>query len=148
MKYRTPAPPGKIAIPEGIGQEVTQREKLEKLAVQGVLGSLPERLVWAWLLRSGLMFSAQQSEFGGRRMQGGMVLDFIVYGIAAYPVAIRIQGDYWHSPQAPGAPHRDDDSAARLRAGGYLVLDLWEGDVYAAALGEGIGLLVMRELAR
>ena len=78
-------------------------------------------------------------------MRGGFVIDFIVYNLAAVPVAIRVMGEYWHGPLAPGAPGRDDAEAIKLRADGYLVCDLWEQDVYRAALSGTIRELIARE---
>ena len=124
--------------------EETEQERLEKYAKQGVMGSLPERIVWKWLEDHRYVFDVQQSHAGGRYMRGGFVVDFIVYTLAAMPVAIRVMGEYYHGPMQPGTPGRDDAAAARLRRDGYIVCDLWEQDIYDAA--PDLLRLIMREL--
>jgi hypothetical protein len=88
--------------------------------------------VWAYLERTGRTFIPQMKAAGGRMVRGGSVLDFVIYDLAAKPVVIRIQGAYWHT--RPGRRENDDGEAANLRAGGMLVCDLWEPDVYREAL--------------
>ena len=116
------------------GQGDSRMEKLEKAAVQGVEGTLPERIVWKWLDGEGLSYAPQYTEFGGRSTVGGAVIDFVVWGLAGVPVAIRVQGGYWHGPAFHERTVDDLAQAERLRAQGYLVLDLWEQEVYDAVL--------------
>ena len=123
-----------------------EEDPLEKLAKQGVLASLPERIVWAWLERKGYSFTMQAAELGGRNQVGGAVVDFVVWDMASRPVAIRIQGQYWHGPSFPGRRARDDEQAAKLRMKGYLVVDLWEQQVYEYALTGHLGQLIDRLL--
>jgi len=124
-----PAPEEIVSTPKQPGR---REDPLEKAALQDVPGSLPERIVWKWLERKGHLYEAQMPQFGGRVLAGGAVVDFIVYDLAGMPVVIRVQGDYWHGPMRPGQQSRDDDQSARLRLQGYLVVDLWEGDIYEA----------------
>ena len=139
------APSGRIPLVPELARPET-KDPLEAKAKQGVIGSLPERIIWKWLEDQKLAFQWQQSAFGGRMLRGGMVLDFVVLGLAAGPVVIRVQGDYWHGPTSPGRPGRDDDQAQRLRAKGYIVLDLWESDIYAYALRGELRVLIERAI--
>jgi very-short-patch-repair endonuclease len=100
--------------------------------MQGVDASLPERIVWAWLERENYIYWRQEIFFGGRGFVGGAVVDFIVLGLAGQIVALRVQGSFWHGPLHPDRQALDDEQAARLRADGYLVVDLWEDEIYNA----------------
>lgn len=123
-----------------------REDPLEKRAMQGVPGSLPERIVWKWLEDSGHLYEVQQALFGGRRIAGGMVLDFYIYSIGGRPIALRVQGEYWHGPLGPGKKSKDDIQAFRLRARGYLVVDLWERDIYREALTGHLKRYIMRQI--
>ena len=120
---------------------------LEKRALQGVVGSLPERIVWKWLEQAGHVYEAQRTELGGRMVAGGAVVDFFVYDLAGTVVVLRVQGDYWHGVQNPKRQARDDEQAGRLRAQGYAVVDLWESDIYEAARLDRVGRYVLAEVA-
>jgi len=109
-------------------------DPLEAAAMQGVDASLPERIVWNWLEREGHHYEASYNLLGGRLMIGGAVVDFIVYDMAATPVALRVMGDYWHGPGFPDRQERDDEQAGSLRRLGYQVVDLWEHDIYEAVV--------------
>lgn len=135
-------PPTEIDIvlePELPGEDVNV---LEAAAVSPGLGTLPERIIWKWLEDSGATFRVQYAEFGGRGVLGGVALDFVVIGIAAAPVALRVQGGYWHGP-ASDRKAQDDEAAARLRMAGYLVVDLWEQDIYAAVRQDRLTQYIM-----
>lgn len=127
-------------------QTETQMEALEKAAVQGVEGSLPERIVWRWLQSQGLMFQPQYHAMGGRLTVGGAVIDFLVWGLSGVPVAIRVQGGYWHGPTFHERTIEDQIQADRLRGQGYLVLDLWEQDIYDAVLFDRLDAYIRNEL--
>lgn len=128
---RGPGRPKPITLePEVPGEKV---DPLEAAAAQGVMGSLPERIIRKWLEGSGYLYQVQVGEGGGARQLGGMTLDFVVYGIAAFPVALRVQGTYWHRLGERTA--LDDEQAGRLRLRGYIVVDLSEQDIYRAVLG-------------
>lgn len=115
---------------------------LEAAAVQYGMGTLPERIVWKWLIDQNLVFQVQYAEFGGQRELGGAVLDFRVFGLAAAPVAFRVQGGYWHGPSSDRKA-QDDEQAGRLRLAGYLVVDLWEQPIYDAVRGERLTEYIM-----
>jgi hypothetical protein len=118
---------------------------LEKAALQTGWGSLPERIVWKWLQDKKYLFQLQQAEFGGRGQLGGTAIDFVVFGLAAMPVALRVQGTYWHRPFSDRKA-KDDVQAARLRLAGYLVVDLWEQDIYAAVRGDRLTQYIMERV--
>jgi hypothetical protein len=44
-----------------------------------------------------LLFEFQVEYFGGRRIRGGQVLDFLVY--SPLPVPLQVYGEYWHEGQ-------------------------------------------------
>jgi G:T-mismatch repair DNA endonuclease (very short patch repair protein) len=143
--------PRKIqAEPITIRQRPVSRESeadvLEKAAKQGVVGTLPERIVWKWLEDHDYRFITQGAEFGGRMVLGGAVVDFVVYDIAGQPTAIRVMGDYWHGPKFPGRQARDDEHFMRLSQMGYLVVDLWEGDIYEAVKRDRLTAYIMGEV--
>lgn len=124
-----------------------KEDPLEKAAKQGVPGTLPERIVWKWLEDNDHQFVTQSEEGGGRLSVGGAVVDFLVYTMAAQPVAIRVQGDYWHGPAFPERQARDDEQAERLRKWGYIVVDLWEHDIYDAVLNNRLTSYIEAEVA-
>lgn len=127
-------------------QTETQREELEKAAKQGVDASLPERIIWKWLETQRLAFAPQYVEMGGRLTVGGAVVDFLVWGLSGQPVAIRVQGGYWHGPTFHERTIEDRIQADRLRGQGYLVLDLWEQDIYDAVLFDRLDAYIRNEL--
>ena len=121
-------------------------DPLEKAALQGVPGTLPERIVWKWLDDEGRLYEAQYAELGGRWYAGGAVVDFVLYDLGERPVALRVQGDYWHGMGFPDRQARDDEQAMRLAAVGYVVVDLWEGELYEAARHERVGRYITDEI--
>jgi hypothetical protein len=60
------------------------------------VGSKPEWYVAIAIDRLGWDFEAQVSYFGGRKVAGGMVLDYLVYTLPD-PTPIFVQGEHWHS---------------------------------------------------
>lgn len=132
--------------PRGAIQWAPAEDPLEKAAMQGVPGTLPERIVWKWLEDNQYSYLAQSSEGGGRLTMGGAVIDFLVFDIAGKPVALRVQGDYWHGPKFPDRQARDDEQYYRLTEWGYLVVDLWESDIYEAARHKRVGPYIMGEI--
>ena len=126
--------PGKVADP------------LEKAALQGVPGTLPERIVWKWLEDEDHLYEAQRAELGGRMWVGGAVVDFVVFDLGTNPVALWVQGDYWHGPAQGERQARDDEQADRLRLQGYVVVDLWEAELYEAARHERVGRYIMDQV--
>lgn len=124
----------KIPVRPGPRFFAPKEDPLEKAALQNVPGTLPERIVWKWLIDEDHIFEAQSIQEGGRMVIGGSVVDFLVYSMAGRPVCIRVMGDYWHGPQFPERQARDDEQRARLNMMGYIVCDLWEHDIYEAVL--------------
>lgn len=120
-------------IARRIGEKRAKR--VWKLRRQGIVGTLPELCGYDWLERRKIVFEFQSSVMGGRRMSGGAVLDFLVYGLSANGVLIwRIQGEYWHT--GPEVERKDFVQKMRLRnlkirgVPVVEVVDLWENDVY------------------
>lgn len=111
-----------------------EEDPLEKAAMQDVPGTLPERIVLKWLTDQDYTFTPEAAEMGGQMVLGGAVIDFLVYDMAGQPVALRVQGDYWHGPKFPDRQAKDDDQFRRLTQMGYKVVDLWEHDIYEAVL--------------
>lgn len=62
------------------------------------------------------------------------------------PVAIRVQGGYWHGPTFHERTIEDQQQADRLRAQGYIVLDLWEQDIYDAVRFDRLDAYIRNEL--
>ena len=108
---------------------------VQELRDRGVEGSLPELCAYDWLESRKLAFDFQSAQMGGRRVRGGTVVDFIIYGLSGNGVYIwRVQGDYWHSSRE--SQSNDAELARRLRRlkiGGEpvaAVVDLWESYIY------------------
>lgn len=120
-----------------IAQRIGDRRARDvwKLKMKGVQGSLPELCAYEWLEKRKLVFEFQTSLMGGRRVSGGAVMDFLIYGLSANGIMCwRIQGEYWHT--GPDVERKDFVQKARLRGlkiGGVPVVevvDVWESDVY------------------
>ena len=115
----------------------SDRQKLEDKATDAAgtyPGTLPERLVYKWCLDNELTFYIQKRVFASFTMFMSAIVDVLILGYIGInkPLVIRIQSQYWHS----GSQGRlDDAQAARLRSAGYHVTDVWEADLYRAALG-------------
>lgn len=92
-------------------------------------GTLPEQMVALALCWLKLPFQCQRSEDGGRLRLGGAVVDFVVW-LGSKPTVLRCHGDYWHSLK--DRKLKDAVQLERLRAQGYRVADLWEGEIYQA----------------
>ena len=58
-------------------------------------GTEPEWRVFWWLTKHRIEFDYQNPLAGGRTMVGGHLTDFVVYGRTP-PLAIEVQGEYWH----------------------------------------------------
>lgn len=123
-----------------------QGDPREKQALQGVPGTLPERIVWKFLESGDYVYQVQSSVMGGRDIIGGSVVDFLVYNIYQSPVAIRVMGDYWHGSAFPGTQAKDDEQQQRLSSQGYLVVDLWESDLYRAADLGSVRSFILRKI--
>ena len=100
---------------------LTEAEKLLQISGEG---TIPERMLYGWLVRHNIEFSYQESVLGGRN-PGGAVLDFVIYD-SAVPIVIRVQS-YWHMGAA--AQWADDIQMENLLDLGYRVEDVDEGDL-------------------
>jgi very-short-patch-repair endonuclease len=105
------------------------REAMEAYAEdQRIIGTLPELIVHWHLTRRGLIdgihFDFQSSQFGGRLELGGAVIDFL---FRDRPLAVRVQGEYWHEPwEQKGLGAHDEAQRLMIEGMGYEVQDLWE----------------------
>lgn len=106
-------------------------------------GTLPEIVFAIACIWARIPFQYQQSELGGRVRLGGGVVDFIIT-IGARPTIVRIQGQYFHS--LPGAAGKDAVQWARLHQQGYLVVDIWEAEIYMAFLEDRLVPFVLEKL--
>ncbi len=137
-----------IAMKVRLGLFGPRGDPLEEFAIRSDIGTLPERIVWKWLEDGGYQYEYQLAAMGGRDVVGGAVLDFIVYDLAGRPVAIRVQGEYWHSSAFPSRQARDDEQYYRLVAMGYAVVDLWEQRIYDAAMNKRLTQYILGEVSR
>jgi len=97
----------------------------EQRAVQGIYGSLPERIMYKELERRRLDMSFQSSMLGGRQQLGGIVADFI---LPFYKIIIQIDGVLWHT--GIDAEARDAHQRLTLESMGYTVLRIWDWECY------------------
>ena len=91
-------------------------------------GTLPEQMVALALCWLKLPFQCQRSEDGGRLRLGGPW--WTSWCLGSKPTVLRCHGDYWHSLK--DRKLKDAVQLERLRAQGYRVADLWEGEIYQA----------------
>jgi hypothetical protein len=97
----------------------------ESLAALGPSkASLPERMVYGWLIRHKVIFDYQSPVLGGK-VAGGAVLDFVLHD-RVDPIVIRIQS-YWHT----GASNMFADAIqlSSLQELKYTVEDVWEWEI-------------------
>jgi hypothetical protein len=104
-------------------------------AAWGMRGTKPEFIVWKYLVRNKHLkpdvdFSFQSSMFGGRRIFGGMVLDFY---IPALNMAWRVQGEEFHLLLTKDRVH-DKITRIQLEQRGMVVVDLWVRDLLSRPL--------------
>lgn len=102
----------------------TPEEILEQYAPEGFKLSHPEKRVFGWLVRHGIVFDWQVQLMGGR-IPGGAIVDFVVY-TQFPPIILRIQS-YWH--EATSTRVEDDLQRVALENMGYQVEDVWEYDL-------------------
>jgi len=94
--------------------------------------TLPEQMVGlalAWLGYLPAQAQAQINADGGRLRVGGAVVDWLLF-MGSQITAIRVQGDYWHSQ--PERKLKDAVQYDRLHRLKYLVVDIWESEIYLA----------------
>lgn len=93
----------------------------------------PELMIFTMLRGLNRPFQFQVPYRGGRRVRGGIVIDFLVEQYGEW-TATAVQGEYWHSD----AESNDRDRNARslvmgavidgLTVGSYV--EAWDGDLY------------------
>jgi len=83
-----------------------------------------EKIVYGWLIKHSILFTAQAPMFGGIGELGSATVDFI---LTARNVAIRTMGGYWHTGLETNA--RDLLGREKLAEAGYTVVDVWEDDI-------------------
>ena len=88
--------------------------------------SLPEKLVYAWLVKHGIPFNYQYALMGGH-VPGGAIVDFVIY-LRDPSVILRIMGYYWHN-KSPASQINDDLQLESLEDLGYIVEDIWDYEV-------------------
>lgn len=139
---RSPAPPAPeqtnvqdpllVRFTDALNDEKLAK-RLVKLQKQFPVATLPELVVYDWLLKEHMRFQYQVELFGGRRTRGGLLPDFVVE-LGSRTLAWQVQGEYWHSVGLKG----DADRTANLRMLGQIVngrridavVELWETDLY------------------
>ncbi len=93
-------------------------------------GTKPEFIVYRFLtenkhLVEGVDFSFQSSRYGGKRLFGGIVIDFY---IPERRMVWRVQGEQFHMLNNADRM-RDEVSRIRLEQEGLKVVDLWVRDI-------------------
>ena len=102
-----------------------------QVAPPGFEGSLPEFLVFAELVRQGLVpgvdFIFQSKRLGGRLDKGGLILDFIFNNPPN--LAINVQGVFFHYEQGSGIIANDRMSRAQVAGSGIVLIFIDEDDI-------------------
>lgn len=104
-------------------------DPLEERAQQGIRGTLPERIIYKYLVdklhfQEPVDFEFQSSLQGGRLDTGGIVADFLFRNlkIVINPLG-PTHGEYWRF-------RKDEEQISALEEMGYKVYMIEEGDVY------------------
>lgn len=120
-----------------LGKIVDPTDPREKRAVSEsqVRGSLPERILYLYLvknlhLKSGIDFDFQSSLDGGRMELGGIVADFL-FEIQKF--VINVQGPT-HTEFLRG--RKDEEQRGILNSMGYTVYDITDEEIYNVAIFE------------
>ncbi len=108
---------------------MTTDRALRELLPPGWRGSLPEYLVFRELERfgkvSGIDFSYQAPQQGGRAQKGGAVLDFLF--VDPPDLAINVNGDFFHG--SPTAQRQDKITRAQMAGEGITLIFVDESDI-------------------
>ena len=83
-----------------------------------------EKIVYGWLIKHSILFTAQAPMFGGVGELGSAIVDFI---LTERNVAIRVMGTFWHTGLETNA--RDLLGREKLTEAGFTVVDVWEDDI-------------------
>jgi very-short-patch-repair endonuclease len=115
----------------GISRPILGGDPRESRAVphNQVLGTLPERIVYFYLvyhlhMTSGIEFDFQSSQQGGRTELGGMVADFLFPYLR---LVIQVQGQTHNGFLQHKKDQQQTDILAEM---GYYVEAIWEEDIY------------------
>lgn len=126
--------PELTALIKRVGGDRNIAKRIMRLAEQFPAASVPELIVYTWLQKEGLNFDFQVELYGGRRFEGGLLPDFVVYQDRTHATAWQIQGSYWHSIARKGF----HDQTSQWRMLGQVVngatigkvIEIWENDLY------------------
>ncbi len=122
LRYKKPSKGGPIRVGRTQKFGLSPEEELMQYAPGG---SVPERMVYGWLVRHDMPFQYQVSVLGGRQVPGGAVLDFVIYA-RDVPIVVRLQS-YWH--QNAEQQWRDSIQLSMLTELGMVVEDVDEYEV-------------------
>lgn len=97
-------------------------------------GTVPELIVYLWLQKKGYQFEYQVELYGGRRFEGGLIPDFVLYRNRTNADVWQVNGQFWHSIAKKGFA----DETNNIRMLGQIVngatvdrvISLWEDDIY------------------
>lgn len=118
-----------------LGALVGDADPRERRAVSEtqVRGSLPERILYLYLvknmhMKSGVDFDFQSSQEGGRMELGGIVCDFLFENMK---MVINVQGPT-HNAFLRG--RKDEEQRGILQSMGYTVYDITDEEIYNEAI--------------
>ena len=94
------------------------------MAINTVVMSDIERIVYDWLTRHKIDFQFQTSMSGGFYELGGIVVDFL---LPERGIAIRVMGEYYHRGAVPEG--KAEIQREELTAMGWIVVDCWGDDL-------------------
>lgn len=113
-------------IRKGKIRSAAQADPITQLMAGGPPGGTePERIVYGYLAREGLLFDYQFPIQGGRAVAGGLVVDFVIWDMTPHLI-IRVQS-WWH--RQPEIAEVDLVQRHILETSGFRVADIWEEDI-------------------
>ena len=95
-----------------------------------------ERIVYNWLIKHSILFTAQAPMFGAGEL-GSATVDFI---LTERNIALRVMGGYWHSGLETNA--RDLLGKEKLAEVGYTVVDVREENLTAGKIDNTMELAI------
>ena len=95
-----------------------------------------ERIVYNWLIKHSILFTAQAPMFGAGEL-GSATVDFI---LTERNIALRVMGGYWHSGLETNA--RDLLGKEKLAEVGYTVVDVREENLIAGKIDSTMELAI------
>ena len=96
-----------------------------------------ERIVYNWLTKHSILFTAQAPMFGGVGELGSAIVDFI---LTERNIVLRIMGGYWHSGLQTNA--RDLLGREKLAEMGYTVVDIKEENLTPSKINTTMELAI------